>query len=580
MTTFLGSTIEGQGTPVAFPSRIAAQHARVRRTYAPEDNLESLLGSPPDQRFAEDLIAVNELTAVTPVSHLGDVEDRTGYSFDFFEKFHVRPGSFVLGNLVSTQQIAVVVYSAYRHSTHTWDAFVNNAGAGVTLLNAPSLPTSFLPQTGLTNLLLEVGPNGPPHVDTTLDFVFDEMTISPIIQLDRVVLFDVQPELPYTEVLEFLTEVMTHKDGSEMRPSLRKNPRQLFEWDIIMPEGRERSRIHNLLFDWQARIFGVPQWHEATFTSAAVAINDLTINVRSTSFADYRVGGLVLIYTSFSTFDVLELASSTGTTLTFSTPVLHTYGLNVLVMPLRTGRVRPDIGGLRYPSDAAELRIVFQVLDNDCNLASTAGWSTYNSKVLLDDLNSLNGSGAMDEGFVRNLVVLDNNTGAPSLSSPWDKGKRRSNKTFHAKGKQAVWSVRQLLHALRGRAVSFYIPTFGKDLTPTANLTSGTSTLTISNVGYARYVRERVPLNVIRVVFVNSATTPLLREIIGSSEIDGTTEQLTVDSNWPSTFTPAQVKRIEYVELSRFDSDAIRIRYALGDRSARISAPLITVFDE
>lgn len=586
MADYVGDIIGGAGTPVDYPSRIPAQHARVRQTNLPEDNLEALLADPAgtNQRFGNNLIYVDASPpAVAPTTFAGEVVDKTTFAFDWFEKFHVFPSAFVLGNILTTQNIAVTVYSAYRKEFHTWDAFINNAGAGTTLLNVPSLPAIFRPQTGTTGLILEVTPNGPPVVDTTLDFVFDAMTISPIIQLNRLVLFDLQPELPYLEVLEFLTQVMTHKDGSEQRVALRKNPRQFFEWEVILDSGRERSRIHNLLFDWQARVFGIPMWHEATFTSAAVAINDLTISVRTTSFADYRVGGLALIYQDSTTFDVLEIdAAGVGaTTLTFVNPVLHAYGTNVLVMPLRSGVVRPEIAGSRFASDAARLQLRFQVLDNDSNLGSVSGWTTtHNSKVVVDDFNSLNGSQAATEDFLTDIVTVGNAAGVPVFSTPWDKGKRRVDKTFWTKTKAGLWKVRQFLHSMRGRQVSFYLPTFGQDLIPAANLLLASSTLTITNVGYSRYVRERVPMNVIRVVFVNSATPSLIREVIGSTEIDANTEQLSLDATWPATYTPAEVKRIEYLQLSRFDIDAIRIRYSLGDRVVRVSSPVLTVFDE
>lgn len=581
MANYSGAVQGGAGTSIAYPTLVAAQHARVKRTFAPEYNVEALL--PSGQGFAYNLVYVN--AAPPPVAHAnyyGAVEDKTTFAFDWFEKFHVEPSLFDLGNVLTTQQIAVTVYSAYRKEYHTWLAFVNNAGAGVELLNAPSLPAIFAPQTGTGGMLLEVSPNGPPTVDTTLDFVFDEMTLSPAITLERIILFDTQPELPYLELLEFLVQIMTHKDGSEMRVALRKNPRQFFEWDFILDAGRERSRIHNLLFDWQSRVFGIPQWHEATFTSVAVAINDLVINVRSTAFADYREGGLVLIYKDSSTYDVLQTAPAGvgATTLTLVNPVLHAYTTNVLVMPLRSGITRPSISGDRFPSDVARLQVRFQVVDNDANLASVVGWNTYNSKILVDDVNSLGGGRSMQEEFVQDIVTLDNATGIPSFSSPWDKGKRRSVKVFWTRTQAALWKVRQLLHSLRGPQTSFYIPTFGKDLTPTANLTTGTNVLTISNVGYTKYIRQRVPMNIIRVVFVNTATTPLLRRITASTEIDANTEQLTIDTNWPSTFTPAAVLRIEYVQLSRIDSNVVRIQHAMGELTTRIAVPLTTVFDE
>lgn len=580
MATFAGEITLGSGAIVGGPSRIPARHERVKQLHLPDDSPEVMDLNP--QRFAYNLVYVQNYSTNTPTVYAGEVVDKLSYSFDWFEKFHVEPRFFEFGNVLTTQQVAVNVYSSYRRETHTWDAFINNAGAGVELLNMPSLPAVFGPQTGTEGMVLEVSPSGPPVVDTTLDFIFDTMTLSPIITLNRLVLFDLPPELPYSEVLVFLTQIMAHKDGTEQRIALRKNPRQYFRWDFVLDAARERSRIHNLLFDWQSRVFGVPMWHEATFSNAVITAADLTITVRSTAFADYRVGGLVLIYKDSTTFDVMEIAAAgiTSTTLTFTNPVQNSYALNTKVMPLRSGIIRVEEHGERFASDAARLQLTFQVLDNDANLGSTTGWTVYNSKVVLDDINSLNGQGSKGESFLMDVVTTDNATGVPVFSTPWDKGKHRTEKTFWTNTRALLWKVRQLVHSLRGRQTSFYLPSFGQDLVPVANLQNATNTLTISNVGYANYIRQRVPKDRIRVVFVNPATTPLYRRITGSSEIDANSELLTLDANWPTTYTPSQVLRIEYVQLCRFDSDVIRIDYLEGDKTARITSPVLTVFDE
>jgi len=569
--------------PFAYATRIAAHYAYVRKQNIPDPDATITALNPPGGREGINLIAVDEGTGiVAPVAYLGQLSELTTFSFDWFEKFHVRPGEFVFGNVLSTQQVPVSVYSSYRYDTHSWDAFVNNAGAGVELLGLPAFPYAFPPQTGFSGLLLEVTPSGPPVVDTTLDFVFDTMTISPVITLERLVLFDLQPELPYTELLEFLSEIQDHRDGSEHRLGLRKNPRQLFEWDLFLPDAFERSRVHNLLFDWHARTFGVPCWHEATFLSVAAAIDDLTITVRSTAFADYRVGGLCLVFKDHATYDVLEIAVGgiTGTTLTFTNGLQNAYPVNTLVMPLRTGVLRPIVPGSRIITDAGKLALRFRCLDNDVSLASVAGWTAFNSKVVLDDVNSTGGSGnTVSEELIRDIIVIDNQVGIASIETLWPHDKRRHTKTFWTRGKQELWKVRQLLHALRGRQVSFYLPTKGQDLIPLSGLLLAGTTLTTRNVGYARYVQNRQTKNLIQIVF-NDGTASLIREITASSEVDALTESLTVDTPWPANKALGTIARIEYLELSRFDSDTIRFRYDLGDRTCRISAPVITVFDD
>jgi hypothetical protein len=571
----------GMGPYISYPTRIPARHARVRRQLIPDpDDTITALKVPAGRAGFNQQVVDEGSGADAPINVLAGLGEKLGFNFDWFEKFHVRPPSFIFGNVLSTQQVPVSVYSAYRKATHSWDAFVNNAGAGTELLNQPAYPYSFPPQTGFAGLLLEVSPSGPPVVDTTLDFVFDTMTISPIIQLNRLVLFDLPPELPYSELLEFLTEIQDHRNGSEQRLGLRKNPRQFFEWDLVLEDSFTRSRIHNLLFDWHARAFGIPIWHESRFLSAAATAGALSVTLPTTSYADYRVGGLVLIYESHTKFDVLEIetAGITGTTLTFTNGLQNSYTTKALVMPLRTGYIQPTVQGTRLLSDGGRLALRFRVTDNDNNLASTAGWTTYNSKVVLDDVNSTDGGLGVSEELIRDLIIIDGDVGPATVETLWPHDKRGHTKTFWVKTPADLWKVRQLVHALRGRQVSFYLPTKGHDLELTAQLLSAGTSLTVRNVGYARYVQNRQTRNIIQVIF-NDGTASLIREITASSEVDANTETMTVDVAWPATKPVSTIDRIQYLELSRFASDSIRFRYALGERTCRISAPTITVFD-
>lgn len=495
----------------------------------------------------------------------------------WWESFHVIPRDFDFGNLLSTQTEPIEVYSAFRRLDQDWTAFVNNAGAGVSITGIPAFPYTFVPQSnGALTLTLVVSPSGQPVVDATLDFVFGTVpqTVPVPITLKRVVLFAVQPELPFTERLEWLTEVMPHVDGTEQRHSGRKNPRQLFEWDFILEDGPERAFFHNVIFDWQARIFGLPIWSEATRTDQLIAVDDLTVNVNSTAFADYRVGGLVLIFSSRNTFDVVELASFDATSLTLTSGVLNSYPVGTLVMPLRTGVARRQIQGSRFLSGDARLKMQFRVDDNDVDLADVSPFNSYNSKVLLDGCNSVRGQ--MSEQFERDIVLFDHAIGIPEQTSPWDVGKRISQLALLGFEQQGLWELRGLLHALRGRQISFYVPSFTNDFTVDGDIAAGLI-LNVANVGYTQFVQNRQPRNLIRIIY-NNGDPDDIRQIVSSSEVDATREALTLDIALAAR-PASEVEKIMYVEKVRFDSDSIQIRHELGERMWRVTSPIRTVLE-
>lgn len=514
---------------------------------------------------------------VTETDYIGYLGFEAVGTFDWFESFHVIPRRFDFGNLLTTQQEPIEVYSAFRDDDHTWLSFVNNAGDGITLLGQPSLPVVIGPQTGI-QMTLEVDTSGEPNVDSTLDFVFDVGTTEVPITLQRVVLFALQPESGYDEFLEFLTEVINHDDGSEQRIAWRKNPRQLFDWRVIVEDGASRSRLENIIYEWQRRVFGIPVWHEQTTLTSAATAGDTTINVGETDFRDFREGGLVLIYQDDIVNDVGTIAAGgiAASSITVESGLLSSYSEGALVVPLRTGVIRGTVQGKRYPSGAQELTIKFRVDDNDANLADTTAWTMLNSKVLLDDNNAI--SGTLSETFDQQVTIIDNDTGKVYQTSAWGFNKRVSAKTFWTNSLEGLWQVRQLLHALRGRQISFYLPTFADDLQPVTELTSGSSTMTITNVGYDQFVKERQNRNIIRITFVDGST-PLIRTITASTPIDASTEGITVDSPWPATYQPEDIDKVMFVEEVRFNSDTIRIQHTPGHRTVRIGAAVTTVFE-
>lgn len=504
-------------------------------------------------------------------------EDLQQNGWDWFEHPHVIARSYAFGNVLTTQTTALVVFNAYRRDELAWSAFANGAGVGVSLLGQPSLPYVLPPLTELA-MTLEVLTTGTPQVNSTLDFTFGDGSFLDIpISLTRLVLLAYLPESGYEEQLDFLTNVLIHRTGTEQRNSLRKRPRQLFAVEFRLLEGAELQRFDNILFDWHDRLFGFPVWHDQMTLAAAASAGATTITVDSTANLDLRVDSLCMIRTNESTFDVLEVASFTTTTITFKAPLIGSYSAGAIVAPVRLTRILDQsIRGSRTPKGYAVRRLALEVQDNDVDLASTAGFSSLNSKVLLTEGNVIRG--VMTEAFDRPITVIDNETGAVTQIATQTRDRRSSTKTFFTAGRAQRWTTRRLMYALDGRRVSFYLPTFYEDLTLAADLTSGSNAMSVVNVGYARYVRTRSPWTIIRILF-NNGNSPLIRTIQTAVETSSAVDTLTVDTVWGSNIPRSTVSRIEFIELVRFDSDTIRILHEPGFRVSKFTAPVRGVFE-
>lgn len=497
---------------------------------------------------------------------------------DWFETFHVIPRSFDFPQLLTSQSVPIEVYNAHRDSAEEWTSFTNNAGAGTVLTGQPSLPTSVHQQNGVA-MTLDVDTIGPAFVDTTLDFFFTGLGTAFVpITIQRLSLFAPEPENGYDETLEFLTDIHESDDGTEKRYRIRRYPRQRFDLSYILEEGPEASEVENILFDFHDQSLGVPVWREESRLTADVAVSATTITVDSTAYRDYRVNGFLVIYQDASTFEVLQIQSLTSTTITLVTPTTLAFlaADYVRVMPIHASILPRQLSGERYIVGARQIELPFTVLDNVADLEDASAFGTFNGCPYIDLPNSVF-SATKEFDLRHEFFERDGGAGRPYRASGWDREKRGHPIGWHAEGLQEVWELRGLLHYLGGRWQPFYVPTWGEDLLVVADAVSGTNTLDVQNVGYGQFVQHRQAKNAIRVVF-NDGTADQLYNVTGSSFARGV-DVLVLDQNWPATYTPAQIERVEYVERVRFDSDDIRIRYSRGGLHAHVLAPVLTLFD-
>jgi hypothetical protein len=516
-------------------------------------------------------------TPVTPIQDYGTVLE----AFDpWFELMHVLPRTLILGKVLSKTEIPMVVHNAYRRRDVLWNDFVNGAGAGTILMG--SLPPTLIPkQTSETDLTLVITMVGPPIVDEELGFVFefDIGTISIPIQFDRLVFFPFVPEGGYTEELSWLTDVMEGKSGKEQRHSLRLYPRQKFDFDLRLLDS-ELTRLQNFLLSRPGATYGVALWHEQVAVSGTHSIGATVVNVATTSFRDFRVGGLAMIYEDENTYDIFLVDAKGGTTLTPTTPLAHAYTTKAIVVPMRYGLINAKQSGSRYRMKMADIQVSFQVVDIGVDLASAAAFGTFKSKIFIDDDNAAEGGRSEDSIEANRIEVFDPQVGPTSQASLPALARSLGEKGWYPAGVQRLWEVRQLLHALRGRQISFWIATRREDLILTADLTNASSAMDVEATGLGALV-ELGYRTAIRLTLVDGSV--LLRDIASPDgvavSLDGLTETITLTTTWGSTIPKANVARIEFIQKVRLDSDTVRLRYEPGRDGARVHIPLRMVLD-
>lgn len=486
---------------------------------------------------------------------------------EWFEKCHVFPGELALGNILSTQIRTLELFNAFRRPPEPvdWTVFVNNAGAGVTITNLPGLPFAIASRASfIANV--QVSTAGPPAISGTLDFTFGAPTSQTFlvpVTGNRITIFQFRPQTPITEKLKFKTDVIPLNDGSEQRIKLREAPRQVFSFKVRVDDSRERDAINSILFDWQARVFGVPVWHEQRPLGAPMAINDTLITVDTTN-ADFRIDGLVMIFDDAFNQEALEILSFTPTEITTKTGITQAFdAVSTIVVPIRTAYTKPQLNNTRFAVGPADYALEFETLDN-IDLSSAAAFSSFQgvgqtiAKPVLEGLNFMTGS-TIGEGNRRRVIALDTETGPRIQFSPWAKSKPLYQFGFEAKSQAETWDWRQLAHFLAGSQLAFYIPTGRTDFKPLLDIGSGGSNIDFPNYGFTDFVGSVTPRSDLRVLRLDG--TQSFHEITGSSVVSADVERLTVSPGIVPALPVAEVDRIDIMTLSRILDDTLTFEH-------------------
>lgn len=509
---------------------------------------------------------------VPPLDTLAGIvvrESTCGY--DWFDRVHLIPRKkFVFGSIVAQVTDTFEIFNANRVAV-SLNLFTNNVGAGVTVPDLPTPVAVMAPFTSFTGptsvrllyvaITVVVARNGVPSFDSSLVFTFSTgQIVTMLLSGTRVTLVANLYDGEFSERWDFPTDTIPSLSGLEQPISLVEFPIQSFAFVFSLTD-EDRQRMRALLFGAQTQTLALPLWHEDVKTTATVSVSATTATVEATADVDLRVGGYAAIYESATKYDILVLSAVGANSVTFTTtPVLNSYSIGARVVPIRLGYIPNDPSILRHITKLDQIQIAFQVKDNTTGMfaGSTTGWSSYNSKVLLDDCNVIDGKSTQEKS-VQKVTLIDNGTGRIELLTDWSTSRRESVKGFTARSRTEYLKLKKLLLALRGPQKSFYLPTFAEDLTAVADLVITGTTIDVANIGYTKNVISREPKATFRITFSDS--TSLTRSIVSSTEVSATVERLTLNTTWPANRTVAEITRIEFLEESRFSTTSFTFRH-------------------
>jgi len=441
---------------------------------------------------------------------------------DYYYRIHVDPMRLNFGAIISPLQEELLVWNAY---------FVPKTCAEIIEFNGDEwelsgeTPPFELAPLGHTIFTLDLPLQGSATFEGSITFNFADAN-EPVVVISgtRLILFAWRPQSPLTEHLKWLTNTLPSKDGSLQRICLRQAPRQQFKFPLLIETDQEQAALDAALFSWQKRAWGLPIWSEMVVHTATITAEDTVISVDTTN-ADFRDGGLAVIWQSSTLAEVVQVETVAADSLTLSSPVQNTFTGRKVIMPCRTAQMHAPVTRQIHSSGPAMIEAFFAVKDN-IELTGYTPAVTYKGLAVLTE--GIPVDPTQQKSSDGDMEVTDYETGDFEYFSDSEFNIRLQSHLFYNDTKAACWQFRLFLHSLYGRQGTVYIPTYKNDLSLAEGFGASDTSFNIVNIGLA----DNMGVNDLRtdLAFIFPDGTQLYREITGIVD-SGSEEIVSIDAD-------------------------------------------------
>jgi len=476
---------------------------------------------------------------------------------DFYDRIHISPDPLDMGNLLSDQQRSIYVWNAYT-TPQLLSVYSEIDAYGIEVTEPSAAPTTF-GAFEERDYIVNVLTSGPPTILASLNFTFPDGLHSVAITGTRVVLWKWLPDGEYTEKLEFYTHILKTRQG-EQRIAMREAPRQILTHSFTKTE-RELSVIKATAKNWIARLWGCPIWGEqSTVTLTAL---DTSIEF-DTSNADYRNGGLLVLWESFEKVTAVEIDTVRTDGIDLTYPLVDGWG-NALVMPLRLARMTDGLDISRRGAGISHLSATFNITDN-IDLSSSA-YPQYQGYDVFTDENVLLGD--LSERIVVPAQEFDNGSGPVVVETlqEFTDFSQSLGRVLH--GQSEIWAMREWLHSRNGKQKAFYLPTWNNDFELYQAISEFDTVIMIKKTGDSLF--SEVPFDIMLQLTDGTIFYRRVSSVVESASY----ETLSIDSA-VGIVAVAAVKMFCKLNLCRFNADSIELKHT-SNIYAKTTIPIIEV---
>jgi hypothetical protein len=491
----------------------------------------------------------------------------TGFGDWYVNKIWASPVPINFGDISDVKDVEITLFNTFRTPQVISTIDIPVDGLEVFGLSSPVLPIE-LNSFGDEIITFRADSEGPNDFDDDIVFTFGGGSFEIRTLGRRVLLLFGAPENGAQETLEFATDLMRSKDGTEQAFALRLAPRSRIRYVFRLAEAQDelRTRLRTILLGGGANLaIGVQLWWEARKITTAAAALDTVIQCDTTDM-QIAIGDNVVFTTPSLANTIAEVLSFTASAITLTDVVGAVLPPDTWCLPVRYGRLLSGGASMSTAQVGLEDLNVEIVTEDDNDIAALN--LTYFDLSPFESpgrpiLKQRCMRGARISGTVsREQQVIDSGSGRIFITGSEDIGEETSTMHVWINSTPELFAWREFLHYVRGAWGTFYFPSFQNDLPLEQPFTLGTNTFLIPEMGIANLLGGQAPKR--DLLIVTSDGNEYYRRITDVTDNGNGTETVTVDSvvgSGSPEFSAIAETRISWLNLVRIDGDIARFNH-------------------
>lgn len=372
-------------------------------------------------------------------------------------------------------------------------------------------------------------------------------------------ILDLEPEVPVSEVWQWLTDLLVSYDGTEQRISLRGGaPRYSMNLKLLTTDIKSLNETWHKLIASRGKLL-VPEYQYATATTqlspGAAARVYYTPSKTDIRLAEkFHILGYGVVEVLSLQVDGATLTANLTTPIPAGTTIAPIHEMIVSNPPSKKDAF------VNYVSDFSISGTFNKRRSTLTRPGVTTTLTLWNARPVLDVRPSIN---EVSESVIEDDIIIDNSISAITLINKWDEAKLKSSKSFlvyrnsqepcETEASRSLDYWREFLQYCRGSAKKFWLPTYRDDLVLINQPADSASSIITEGFSYGQKL-------------FTAKFTYLYLEIATS----GGTHRCTITgvgssgSNTEVFFTPAlpagwsDLSRISFLVPARLDGDSVQ----------------------